>query len=692
MGTALLVLGGCLLLGRDVAAVRTQGGGQPPKPLVFGSGVTIVAVPVFVTDKSGRSVGGLTADDFEVEDNGKKTPIVAFQAIDVDAPPPPETIASLPVGAQAAARRQFLILVDMEFSTLRGLAQSRRAAAAYVRETLAPGDLVAAATSGKTGINLLTNFTADHEYVARALEGGKVQNDRVTDPLGLGTGSPPSGRRAEADEATAEIEAQERDFLEDVRSHDAHAFLTNAVSLVKLLAPLRGRKQLVLMSASFPESVWMPATASYPGSNPATRQTNPDENNRTMKELFREAAAADVVIHAIDLNGLEGPMDLSQQIAATGAADVRSTGGARSGQGTLVALAHNTGGTYVRPRNDFERALADMDQVSRRSYVLAFEAAADKPDQPRKLKVRVRRDGLTVSHRTTYTLAASNAVTATEGAKLQAAEAISKGLTEGPLQLDVVALPYQDAEGRPVVHAVLQVGGPALTEAAQGATLPLQVYGYALDNGRVLDSIAMNGSIDLAKAGADVQRSGLGIVTAFPVSAPSVDLRFFVRAGSAGAIGSLEKSVPAPDTIEAGWISPPMFTLPRAGHFAIPFQPSGRPRIDVPFRLGEEAFIPDPAPVLTRARPREVCVFVRSRSAASEPLEVSGEFRQGGGAAKPLRAEGLRIVKDRDGFDRYVLTVRAPELVPGAYVLRLKFTDPETARSRTTEVAVRLDP
>lgn len=68
--------------------------------------MAVVALPVFVTDKQGQPVGGLTAADFEVTDEGKPVTVVAVQEIDVvsAAPVPAEAPASL----QAAARRQFL--------------------------------------------------------------------------------------------------------------------------------------------------------------------------------------------------------------------------------------------------------------------------------------------------------------------------------------------------------------------------------------------------------------------------------------------------------------------------------------------------------------------------------------------------------------------------------------------------------
>src|SRR6266851_67349 len=44
--------------------------------------VTLVEIPVNVLDRNGRPVEGLTKDDFEVFDDGKKQAITGFEVLD----------------------------------------------------------------------------------------------------------------------------------------------------------------------------------------------------------------------------------------------------------------------------------------------------------------------------------------------------------------------------------------------------------------------------------------------------------------------------------------------------------------------------------------------------------------------------------------------------------------------------------
>ena len=108
-------------------------------PPVFGTGVTVVTLPVFVTDKDGKAVTGLTADDFEVQDEGARVKIVGLQEIDAAQPLP----IGLTQGSALAARRQFLLLFDLSFTSLSGLVRSRDAAKDFVRKGLLPSDLAA---------------------------------------------------------------------------------------------------------------------------------------------------------------------------------------------------------------------------------------------------------------------------------------------------------------------------------------------------------------------------------------------------------------------------------------------------------------------------------------------------------------------------------------------------------------------
>src|SRR5262245_15113140 len=69
-----------LVCGLAAAVVVGQERQQPP---VFPTSVDLVNVDVYVTDADGKPVTGLTADDFEVFENGQYRKIAAFAAVEI---------------------------------------------------------------------------------------------------------------------------------------------------------------------------------------------------------------------------------------------------------------------------------------------------------------------------------------------------------------------------------------------------------------------------------------------------------------------------------------------------------------------------------------------------------------------------------------------------------------------------------
>jgi VWFA-related protein len=686
-----------LLLG--AAGGEPSGASQAAAPPVFEAEVALVAVPVFVTDRNGKAYRGLRAEDFEVSDGGKPVPIVAFQAVDVDeaATPADASPSALPVAVQAAAARQFVLLFDLQFSSPAGINRARTAGKRFVRESLAAEDLVAVATFGREGLKLLTGLTTDRAYAARAIEGlGVVRTlEPSSDPLGLGgefeTAAGGSNRSEITDQ---EIAAQIAVLREDLRrqyQYRVDDLVASLDDLAQALSSLRGRKQVVLLSGGFAQEGWTESAGrASPGG--AFDQSRRDQLGAyavrdRMSRLYRSAGVSDVVIHTVDLRGIEGDTDVT---SPTG-----GNAGRGEGQLALAALADNTGGVRIRPTNDFGAALREMDAVSRHYYVLAFQPADPVPPagRARNLKVRVKRDGLLVSHRAAYVVPKSNPAADAAAIRLAAAEAIAKGLSGGRIGLQLVALPYRDGKGQGAVPTVLYVDGDSLAAAARDGRVPIQVFGYALREGRVLDHLTLETTLDLSRAGPTLRRDGFSVLAAFAAGPGPVDLRFFVRAGAAGDSGSIRSQLDVPAFAESRTVlSAAMSTLPATGRIVAPTQTQGRPPLEIPFRVGGAPFLPAPWPALAPDVRSDLCVLGwPARPAAEGPLQVTGEIARQDQAPLPVRIEGTpKRVADPDGFDRYMVSVVAPPAAAGDYMLRLTFREPASGWTAASETRVAL--
>ncbi len=690
-----------------VAPLAAQSPRLPDAP-VFGTEVSVVAVPVFVTDKADRAVPGLTAADFELEDQGKKMPLVAFLAIDATGAAPGAEAGTL---LQASARRQFLFLFDLTFSTPTGIMRARDAAIRLLRENLAPSDLAAVATFSQRGIQILVTFTPDRSQLERAITSlGLVETqpparDKLSIAYDLGVPRWGPGISTPPDDAMTEYLIQMSRLM--ARGDQAQyrrrvdGFLDGLEQLTTTLDAVHGRKQVILLSAGFDSTVlggargqeaaeaseavvsgrlWEVQTDRYFGDSAA---------RDSLDKLFRTVAATDTVIHTLDVTGLD---------AGAGVADALPQPIGR-GRDTLAQLAVNTGGRFIGDSNDLQGALVELLEASRHYYVLAFEPLdpKGKPDRLRKLKVRVRGDGLSVSHRRGYVIADPKREPSPASAALQAAEAIAKGLSGGPIALSAVAVPYRNAEGRLSLPVILQVDGRALVRATKAKQLELEVFGYAFDaEGRVFDTLTLTPLVDLGAVRSVLETKGFQVITSFAVPEGAVDLRFVVREKATRRAGSLRLQLEMPAFAEERIVlSPPLAMDDPRARLVVPAPSRALPALEIPFRLAETPFTAEPLPTLANGARHDVCVMAwggKARNGSEPAFEVEAQLLDVAGGLRDLPLSGPpRVMRDADGIERYVLTLAPSDYPPGRYVLRTNFRDPASGATGRSELAVRIE-
>jgi VWFA-related protein len=181
--------------------------------------VTVVEVPVQVL-RDGKPVRGLKPEDFEVYEGRSKQPVTGFETLDLTAAPAtPEAARRVPM----SARRRFVLLFDLGFSSPAQMARAREAAKGLLHGSFHPTDLVAiAAYLPAKGPQLLLGFTPDHQLVESVIDRlspvqSFAQGFRVTaDPLDLtvslddGGGAGFKGKAGDGDRAVEANSARGR--------------------------------------------------------------------------------------------------------------------------------------------------------------------------------------------------------------------------------------------------------------------------------------------------------------------------------------------------------------------------------------------------------------------------------------------------------------------------------------------------
>lgn len=671
--------------------------------------VTVVEVPVNVIDRDGRPVENLTADDFEVFDDGKPQKISGFDVVDERHAVPRPAEGEPPI--HPAARRHFLIVFDLSFSSPKGIVNARRAARDFVVTRMKDLDLAAVATfSVETGMKLLVSFTQDRTQLAAAIDtlGFATLAERSPDPLSMVIIAPsqsnssgfaylPSASMSGGQFNTADSILQ--DALENMqvqRARELRAIYRNRVTrlldsfaqMAMALDAVKGRKHILYLSEGFDSRELTGSTLQGGGSiegewvirgeswklDSDTRFGNSvlRTNMETALALFNRS---DCVIHSIDIAGLRALSDPSGSMEAT-----------LNGQDSLFSFAHETGGEFLKNSNDLGNSFDRLLERTGLIYVLAFQLVrVPETGKFHTLKVKAKNASYRVSARSGYYEPKAYSKMSPIEKKLVASSALAAALPKTDIPAWVLTSPLPNGNGIARVPIIVEIPGDRLLTKSDGPQMTVDLYLYAVDRQHeTKDNLFHTISLDLTKLRARIARTGLKYYGEMNLPPGEYTLRVLVRNNETGRFGVSVTPLAIPASADL-FTSPPLF-LEDAKEWIMVRGKSRRgadTAPDYPFAIGGESFVPAALPSVHSGDAREICLIAYNFAGEPSGMQYTGRIL--GEDGRPHGRAELNLVRasdeEREGARKFLLQFVPHGLNPGRYALAVKLLDSKTGKS-----------
>ena len=688
-----------------LAAVAAAAPKRPPAPVVHEtSEVSLVEVPVNVVGTDGHPIRGLTAADFELDDEGHPQQITALDVVDLKR----NRLANdLPESLPEAARRHFLFLFDLSFATPNEIVHSREAALSFIEREMGPEDRAGIATqSVEVGPRLLVNFTADRKQLAAAIKTLGLPNmqDHARDPLGFAfvvPGDPylkdivAPGETTSAEKTSAASQADSISLTKTYanmarKTSDQYAesrlsrHFDEMGGLANALDAVEGTKRIIYFSEGFDGRLIFGSLSRTEedtiGDNDAMTRggfwaldvdkryvNSPLERElRQTMDLFRRS---DCVVYSVDIARLHADGDAAM-------------GEQTDGKETLFLFSHETGGELIQNGNDLVGALRRVGEQTSVTYVLSFRPTLQLGDGKfHTLRVRVRHKHARVSARSGYYEARGfHSLTPLERS-LAAADVINAGVSRGDIPVRTLAVVFPD-EHIARVPILVQVPGDRLPTRDAGGRLDLGVYVYVTDEqGTLADYFSKNLSFDLAKQGDQLASGDFRYYQVCHLLPGKYRVRTYVQEQKSGRFGFTTTALVVPEPGEDRLRAlPPMFVSDsaRGVNLREPVPAGTTEDAGDPFEVQGVPFVPRVVPALSAGGEAKVCLMVyRPGASPDAPFAIDAEIVDATGRSRgPARVSLIgRSNPDRDGLQRLLLDFSAGTLPPGEYSLRITIRD-----------------
>jgi VWFA-related protein len=701
IGTVMAAIAGFAVA--DPAEVPRDAAKSRDAPLVETVRVRLAQFDVVVRDHRGGIVSGLTAQDFEVLEQGEPLQVVAVDEWGAKLPPaappvvapPPSPLPAPPAETKPAAtpapaaalspapaeRRSMVILFDnLNGTSALRMSLAKRAAKDFVRTNFRPGDH-AAIYELDLALRAKSGFSTDPAELVDAIDkvnwmsSSSLEDDMTESVIAFrssSTSMDQSRLKQMSVVAGETLDWQREHFYETVRQ------------VSDFFGGLSGRRILVLLSSGFPMTTPGDATRSTGGFTPKFR------------DLIRALETSGVTVYSIDIGEDLNIGDASKSIDWRNAAyriglddaalsdmgldTSLSSGSAGARRQVLGVLSGETGGRLLT-QNDFRKAFEVIDEESTRFYRISCKVPEERERaRYRGIKVRVRKPGAAVTaRRGRYGDLIPGAV---EERKSEngVADSLARYRTIS-VRGSAEALPGESADGVPVV-VVAEVLGPIAfaPDETSGARIDLDFNLVARAGGEIVRSYYRTLNARVRPEGVGAIRKAFRVEGRLSLPPGHYEVQASVRINEPPQFGSwiAPVTVPAPRADGALRFAGLVLAEPQDG--AAPLLPTWKAaegQAD-PLQVKEGLRL---LPSTRSDYGPEDCLalfWLRGLAGAdgeAPKLDLSVRVTDAAGGSHTVPSRMLLFRPDGAGGDLGLLSVNLASLPAGAYALRLTARD-----------------
>jgi VWFA-related protein len=377
--------------------------------------VNVVDVDVYVTDKKGNRVTGLSKNDFEVFEDGRPVAITNFFSVEngkpksMGEPPPsavpgtPAPVTATPAPAPVPEDQRLRLVVYIDNFNLHPFNRNRvmRELRAFLNEKLQRDDQIMLVTYDRE-LHQRHGFTSDPSLIASAmLDLEKVSAQAVhaeserRDVLA----------RIEDSKSVSEALGFARTYAES--TYNDLSFSIDALkNIVTSLAGLPGRKAILYVSDGLQmiagQDVFYAVQNKYGEQSTGLTEQFQWDTSKRFTELTAQANANRITFYTIDAAGLRVYSSTSAENATAGSGVFVDSVQISNLQSTLQMMAEKTGGVAIINSNIVTPQLDRIAQDFNSYYSLGYTPTHFGDGRYHKIDVKVKQKGLQVRHREGY--------------------------------------------------------------------------------------------------------------------------------------------------------------------------------------------------------------------------------------------------------------------------------------------------